>query len=404
MTKKTRNRSALFVFVTIALDAMGIGIIIPIMPDLMQELSGEDIGNAALWGGYLAFSYAIMQFLFGPTIGNLSDRYGRRPVLLISLFMLGVDYVVMALAPNLVILFIGRVLSGIAGATHSTATAYIADVTPKEKRAAAFGLVGAGFGVGFVFGPAIGGVIGEFGTRAPFVAAAALAFLNFAYGYFLIPESLPREKRRKFELHRANPMGALYQMRRVPMVGWFVVAMFLYALSHYVYPAVWSYYTKEKFGWANWEIGVSLAAVGIGFALVQGILIRPFLKRFGEKTTAFLGLGFNILGMTGIALVGSGWMLYALMPLTVLGDIVKPALTGLMSNMIPDDAQGELQGIISSAQSISVILSPIMMTQLFGVFTGTDASIYFPGAPFIAAALIMMLTAIPLRIGLSRGK
>ncbi|MEM6662996.1 MAG: TCR/Tet family MFS transporter [Pseudomonadota bacterium] len=404
MTKKTRNRSALFVFVTIALDAMGIGIIIPIMPDLMQELSGEDIGNAALWGGYLAFSYAIMQFLFGPTIGNLSDRYGRRPVLLISLFMLGVDYVVMALAPNLLILFIGRVLSGIAGATHSTATAYIADVTPKEKRAAAFGLVGAGFGVGFVFGPAIGGVIGEFGTRAPFVAAAALAFLNFAYGYFLIPESLPREKRRKFELHRANPMGALYQMRRVPMVGWFVVAMFLYALSHYVYPAVWSYYTKEKFGWANWEIGVSLAAVGIGFALVQGILIRPFLKRFGEKTTAFLGLGFNILGMTGIALVGSGWMLYALMPLTVLGDIVKPALTGLMSNMIPDDAQGELQGIISSAQSISVILSPIMMTQLFGVFTGTDASIYFPGAPFIAAALIMMLTAIPLRIGLSRGK
>ncbi|MEM1164512.1 MAG: TCR/Tet family MFS transporter, partial [Pseudomonadota bacterium] len=361
-------------------------------------------GNAALWGGYLAFSYAIMQFLFGPTIGNLSDRYGRRPVLLISLFMLGVDYVVMALAPNLLILFIGRVLSGIAGATHSTATAYIADVTPKEKRAAAFGLVGAGFGVGFVFGPAIGGVIGEFGTRAPFVAAAALAFLNFAYGYFLIPESLPREKRRKFELHRANPMGALYQMRRVPMVGWFVVAMFLYALSHYVYPAVWSYYTKEKFGWANWEIGVSLAAVGIGFALVQGILIRPFLKRFGEKTTAFLGLGFNILGMTGIALVGSGWMLYALMPLTVLGDIVKPALTGLMSNMIPDDAQGELQGIISSAQSISVILSPIMMTQLFGVFTGTDASIYFPGAPFIAAALIMMLTAIPLRIGLSRGK
>ncbi|MEM1160922.1 MAG: MFS transporter, partial [Pseudomonadota bacterium] len=267
MTKKTRNRSALFVFVTIALDAMGIGIIIPIMPDLMQELSGEDIGNAALWGGYLAFSYAIMQFLFGPTIGNLSDRYGRRPVLLISLFMLGVDYVVMALAPNLVILFIGRVLSGIAGATHSTATAYIADVTPKEKRAAAFGLVGAGFGVGFVFGPAIGGVIGEFGTRAPFVAAAALAFLNFAYGYFLIPESLPPEKRRNFELHRANPMGALYQMRRVPMVGWFVVAMFLYALSHYVYPAVWSYYTKEKFGWANWEIGVSLAAVGIGFAL-----------------------------------------------------------------------------------------------------------------------------------------
>jgi len=314
----TRRRSALFVFVTVALDAMGIGIIIPVMPDLLQELSGLSVGEAAIWGGYLAFSYALMQFLCAPTIGNLSDRYGRRPILLVSLATLGIDYIVMAVTPSLWVLFIGRIVAGIAGATYSTATAYIADVTPREGRAAAFGLVGAGFGVGFVLGPALGGVMGEFGTRAPFWAAAAVSFANFAYGYFVLPESLDPANRRPFEWRRANPLGAFLNILRYPSVAWFVAVSFLYGLSHFVYPAVWSFYTKEKFGWSNLEIGLSLAAVGIGFAIVQGWLIRHILAWLGEKMTAYLGFALNIVSMAGIALATQGWMIYALMPLTAL--------------------------------------------------------------------------------------
>jgi len=401
---KAPRRSAAFIFVTVALDAMGIGIIIPVMPDLLQELSGLSVGQAALWGGYLSFSYALMQFLCSPAIGSLSDRYGRRPVLLISLAALGVDYIVMALADTLWLLFIGRVVAGIAGATFSTATAYIADVTPREGRAAAFGLVGAGFGVGFILGPALGGLIGEFGTRAPFYAAACIAFANFAYGWFVLPESLPPERRRPFAWRRANPLGAFLQVAKVPMVAWFVFAVFLYSLSHFVYPSVWSYYTTEKFAWEPWQIGVSLATVGVGFAVVQGWAIRHILARFGERMTAVMGFVFNIVGMTGIALATQGWMIYVMMPLTALGDIVKPAVTGLMSNLTPDDAQGELQGVLSSAQSVTTVLSPVFMTQMFGAFTVGEGLPYFPGAPFIAAALIMALAMIPFAIGLARGR
>ena len=314
-----RRHAAMFVFVTVVLDSMGIGIIMPVMPDLLQELSGLSIGEAALWGGYLSFSYAAMQFLFSPLIGNLSDRYGRRPVLLVSLATLGVDYVVMALAPSLWLLFVGRVIAGIAGATYSTATAYIADVTPKEKRAAAFGLVGAGFGVGFILGPAIGGLMGELGTRAPFYAAAAIAFANFVYGWLVLPESLAPENRRPFEWLRANPLGAIRQISNFPMVAWLLGATVLFGLAHMVYPAVWSFYTKAAFNWSNAEIGLSLAVVGICFTIVQGGLIGFILKRLGEVKTALLGFVANILGMMGIALATQDWMVYALMPITALG-------------------------------------------------------------------------------------
>lgn len=393
------KRSALFVFATVCLDAIGIGIIIPVMPDLLQELSGLSIGQAALWGGYLTFCYALMQFMCSPILGALSDRYGRRPVLLISLATLGVDYLVMAMAPSLWLLFLGRVVAGIAGATYSTANAYIADVTPREGRAAAFGLIGAGFGVGFVLGPVIGGFMGEFGTRAPFYAAAALAFVNFAYGWFFLPESLAPEKRRAFTWRRASPFGAARQIARLPMVAWFVGVSFLYGLSHFVYPSVWSFYTKESFDWSPAEIGQSLALVGIGFAVVQIVLIRVFLRWFGEVWTAYLGLALNVLGLTAIALATEGWMIYALLPLIALGDIVKPALTGLMSNRVDDDAQGELQGVIASAQAVTTVISPLMMTQIFGLFT-TPPGTYFPGAPFVAAAMIMVLAAICFRQGL----
>ena len=395
-----RRHAAMFVFVTVVLDSMGIGIIMPVMPDLLQELSGLSIGEAALWGGYLSFSYAAMQFLFSPLIGNLSDRYGRRPVLLVSLATLGVDYVVMALAPSLWLLFVGRVIAGIAGATYSTATAYIADVTPKEKRAAAFGLVGAGFGVGFILGPAIGGLMGELGTRAPFYAAAAIAFANFVYGWLVLPESLAPENRRPFEWLRANPLGAIRQISNFPMVAWLLGATVLFGLAHMVYPAVWSFYTKAAFNWSNAEIGLSLAVVGICFTIVQGGLIGFILKRLGEVKTALLGFVANILGMMGIALATQDWMVYALMPITALGALVTPALTGLMANRIPDDQQGELQGLIASLAAVTAIVSPLFLTQLFGYFTAPGGSVFFPGAPFVAAAMIVVIALIPFNLGL----
>ena len=401
MTKPVR-RSAVFVFVTVALDAAGIGIIMPVMPDLLRELSGLGIGEAALWGGYLSFSYALMQFLFSPAVGSLSDRFGRRPVLLISLAMLCIDYLVMALAPNLFWLFVGRIAAGIAGATYATATAYIADVTPREGRAAAFGLVGAGFGVGFVLGPALGGLMGELGSRVPFYAAAAVAGLNFIYGWLVLPESLSPDRRRAFDLRRANPLGAFRQLAQVPMVALLVGAMFLFSLAHHVYPAIWSFYATAAFDWTKAEIGLSLAAVGVGFAVVQGGLIRLILQRLGEARTVVAGLALNVAGMLGLAFATQGWMAYALMPVTALGAIVTPALTGLMANRVPDDAQGELQGVLSSVQAVCAVISPLVMTQVFGAFTTGDGW-FFPGAPFALAALIMALAFLPFRAGLHKG-
>jgi DHA1 family tetracycline resistance protein-like MFS transporter len=395
-----RRHAALFIFVTVVLDSMGIGIIMPVMPDLLKELSGLSIGQAALWGGYLSFSYAMMQFLFSPTIGNLSDRFGRRPVLLISLATLTVDYIVMALAPSLWILFIGRIIAGLAGATYSTATAYLADVTPKEKRAAAFGLVGAGFGVGFIFGPALGGIMGEYGTRAPFYAAAAVAAANFAYGWFVLPESLSQENRRHFDWKRANPLGAIQQISNFPMVVWFLGASTLYGFAHMVYPAVWSFFAKAAFNWSNAEIGLSLAAVGVFFTVVQGGLIGIILKRLGEVRTALMGFAANIFGMTAIAFATQDWIVWAMMPVTALGALVTPALTGLMANRIPDNQQGELQGLMASLGAIVAILSPLLMTQTFGYFTAHDALFFFPGAPFLAAACLMVLALIPFTYGL----
>lgn len=401
MPQPTRSRPALFVFATVMLDSVGIGLILPVMPELLRELSGLSIGDAAIWGGYLAFSYATMQFLFSPLVGGLSDRYGRRPVLLLSLVMLAVDYVIMATAPALWVLFVGRILAGIGGATYSTATAYIADVTPRAERSAAFGLVGAAFGVGFVLGPAIGGLLAEFGTRAPFWGAAAAALLNCCYGLAFLPESLPPERRRQFDWRRANPLGAVVQLRRVPMVAWFVFAYFLFGLSHNVYPAIWSFFAKARFAWDEAQIGISLALVGVGFAVVQGGMIRPILRHFGEIRTAYFGIVVNVAGMILFAFAWQGWHVYALVPITALGAIVTPALTGLMSNRVPDNAQGELQGVLSSTSALVAIASPILMTQIFGAFTGPDAPVELPGAPFLFAAVIMLLVTLPLMRGLA---
>ena len=396
------RRAVAFVFVTVLINAMGIGIIMPVMPDLIRELTDLPLGAAALWGGYLSFVYALMQFVFGPALGNLSDRLGRRPVLLVSLFTMAVDYVIMGLAPTLWLLFAGRVLAGIAGATHSTANAFIADVSAPDRRAQNFGLMGAAFGAGFIAGPLVGGLAGELGTRAPFFVAAALAMANFVWGALVLPETLEPENRRRFDWRRANPLGAARQIVRMPMVAWFFVTLFLYDLAHFAYPAVWSFYTKEAFAWTNAEIGLSLAIVGVSFAVAQGWLIRIVVPRLGEAGTAFWGFIVSIAGLVLFGIVTEGWMLYAIIPFTGLGALITPAMTAIMSRRVPADAQGELQGALSAVLGVTLIISPVLMTQIFGHFTSATAPVYLPGAPFLGAAVLMALALVPFSMGVRR--
>jgi len=393
------NRAALgFILVTLIINSMGIGLMMPVMPALLTELTELPVSDAARWGGALSVIYALMQFVFGPTLGNLSDRFGRRPVLLVSMFTMAVDYLLMALSWHLAVLFIGRTVSGIAGATFSAASAYIADVSSKEDRAKNFGLVGAGFGVGFVLGPMIGGFLGEFGPRAPFFAAAALSFVNFLFGYFMLPETLKPENRRAFDWKRANPLGALKQISKYPAVRTLLLAVFLFDIAHYVYPAVWSFYAQEVFAWTPADIGLSLAFVGVGFAFVQGYLIRVLEPKLGPGRTLLIALSANLVAFAGLAIAESGWMVYAMVTFAAFGAMATPAFTGLMSVRMPDNEQGELQGLISSAAGLSMVISPFVMTQTFAHFSSPAAPFYFPGAPFALAWLLIlasMLIALP---------
>ncbi len=401
--KPVRDHALLFIFITVTINAMGLGVIMPVMPDLLQDLSdGATVGDAAAWGGWLTASYALMQFVFSPILGNLSDAYGRRPILLVSLFVMGIDYLIMATTPYLGLLFVARMMAGAAAATFSTANAFIADISPPEKRAQNFGITGAAFGIGFVLGPALGGLAGEFGPRMPFIAAAVLTFANFIFGWIALPESLDQKNRRPFSIRRANSVGITFQMLRYPAVAWMLFAVFVYNISHYVYPVIWSYYTKERFDWSPFDIGVSLACVGIGFAIVQGWLIRPILKHLGAAGTVLAGFAIDVIALVCLGFATQGWMIYALMPLTSLSALIAPAMQGLLSNMIPDDAQGELQGAISSLSSASFVFAPLIMTQLFFHFTAPETGIYLPGAPFLAAAAFTLLAILPFRVGLKR--
>lgn len=391
----------IFIIATLMLDSIGIGIIIPVMPNLVQELTGGTISNAALWGGFLATTYAIMQFVCGPTIGNLSDRFGRRPVLLTSVLVMGLDYILLSLAGTIWLLFIGRLIAGITGATFSTAAAYVADISSKEKRAANFGLIGAAFGVGFIIGPAIGGMLGEYGARAPFIAAAIFALANFALGYFILPETLPKSKRRKFEWRRANPLGALLVIRSMPHMTSLVVILFVFTVSHQVYPSVWSYYTIEQFSFTPKMIGISLAGFGFFMAMMQGGIIRVIIPRLGEVRTAQLGLTLNLVVFVAVAFVGEVWMLFALIPFMAFGAVVGPALQGIMSNIASEDAQGELQGIVASVNALAMIVSPIIMTGVFRIYTAPNAPVYLPGAPFLASAVLEVVALVVL-LGFAR--
>jgi len=377
-----------FIIITMMLNSIGIGLILPVMPNLIADLTGGSISSAALWGGILATTYAVMQFFMGPTLGNLSDRYGRRPVLLVSLVAMGLDYILLSLAGTIWWLFAGRVIAGITGATFSTASAYVADISAPEKRAANFGLIGAAFGVGFIVGPAIGGFLGEIGPRAPFVAAAIVSLANATLGYFILPETLAPSKRRAFDWTRANPLGALISIRKIPHLTSLIIIFLLFTISHQVYPSVWSYFTIEKFDFSPKMIGASLATFGFFMALVQGGLIRVIIPKLGEMRTAMWGMALNFVVFIIVAFLGEVWMLFALMPLMTIGAVAGPALQGIMSQLVEDDAQGELQGIFASVTGIALILSPITMTSFFKYFTSTEAPYYLPGAPFLASSVL----------------
>jgi DHA1 family tetracycline resistance protein-like MFS transporter len=325
----------IFILITVMLDAMGIGLIMPVMPDLIQELEAGDLAQAAVWGGILTAIFAVMQFLFGPIVGGLSDRFGRRPVLLIALVVMAFDYVLMAVAGTIWLLVIGRIIGGITAATQSTATAYMADISKPEDKSANFGLIGAAFGVGFVLGPMMGGILAEYGTRAPFWAAAILAGANAIFGYFALPETVTDRIRRPFSLRRANPLGAFKHIGQLPGLGRLMGMSFIYGVAFFVYPSIWAYFGKLQFGWGPGMIGLSLGAFGIGIAIVQGVLIRPILARIGERNAVLLGLGVDVVAFIALGFVTNGWIALALTPLTALGSIAGPALQGIMSRTAP---------------------------------------------------------------------
>ena len=386
-----RHRLALtFILATVTLDAIGIGLIFPVMPDLIREVTGRPLSEAALWGGVLATSFAVMQFLFGPIIGALSDRFGRRPVLLLSLVVMAADYLVMALAGSIWLLLAARLVSGIAAATFSTAGAYIADITPADQRGRRFGLIGAGFGVGFVLGPLIGGLLAAIDPRAPFYAAAALALANLTFGFFVLPETVTAATRRPFSFARANPLGALRAVTRLPGLRRILATFLLLGIAMNVYPSIWAYFGQARFGWDTTMVGVSLAVYGVSFALGQALLVGPLIRRFGEHRAAHYGMWVNVVTLTGLGLVTAPTLALLLTPVTALGGVVTPALQAIASRSTPADAQGELQGVFSSLNAIAMITAPLIMTTTFAQFSAADAPVFAPGAPFLLAALLML--------------
>lgn len=394
--KQSSTLALVFIFIAMFVDSMGLGLIIPVTPQIISELIAPGMAHdlamseAARWGGWLFFVFALMQFLCAPLIGNLSDRFGRRPVLIVSLLALGVDYLITGLAPTIAWLFIGRFLSGIAGAAYTTANAYIADVSPPEKRAANFGLTGAAFSLGFIVGPALGGLLGQYGPRLPFYVAAGLAFANGLFGLFVLKESLAKENRRKFEWWRANPIGALHAMRRFPMIlGLCAVTVFM-RLAHDANPAVFSFYTMLKFHWGPDMVGYSLMAIGAMMAVVYSFLIRLVIPRIGETAAVYFGLTFGAIAFAGYAFSTQGWMIFAWMvPFSLMG-FAMPALNSIMSKKVGPTEQGELQGALACIGGLTSVAAPPLLTQIFGYFTGPSAPIYFPGAAFLTASLCVV--------------
>ncbi|HEX5933375.1 MAG TPA: TCR/Tet family MFS transporter [Pseudorhizobium sp.] len=380
------RRGLFLVFMILFLDIIGIAIIMPVLPAFLQELTGDGVSDAAVDGGWLLLIYSAMQFLFAPLLGNLSDRFGRRPILLLSVLTFAVDNFICAIATGYWMLFVGRVLAGISGGSFATCSAYIADISNDGNRAKNFGLIGIAFGVGFTVGPVIGGLLGEFGPRVPFFGAAALSFVNFVAAWFLLPETLARRHRRRFDWRRANPLGALKQMRNYRGIGPVLTVLFLYWLAHAVYPSVWSFVSAYRYGWSEGEIGLSLGLFGICAAVVMATVLPRIVPALGEWRTALLGLSFAGIGLVGYAFAWHGWMVYAVILLTTIENIADPPLRSIAAAKVPPSAQGELQGAMTSITSITTIIGPLIFTQVFSGFTGNAAPVEFAGAPYLLAA------------------
>jgi DHA1 family tetracycline resistance protein-like MFS transporter len=390
-----KRKAALgFIFATLLIDVMGLGIIIPVIPKLIEHLIHGDVSDASSYAGWLTAAYAGMQFLFAPLIGNLSDKYGRRPVLLFSLLGFSVDYLFSAFAPTIWWLFVGRIVAGITGASFTTGSAYIADISTPENRAANFGMVGVAFGLGFIIGPVIGGILGKYDVHYPFIAAAVLALLNATYGYFILPESLDVAYRRPLDLKRCSPWGSLIQLKKYKSVIGLAISLFLVYFAVQAVQSVWTFYTMDKFHWNEAMIGYSLGAVGLFVAVVQGGLIRLIIPKLGQERSIWIGLLLYAGGLLLFAFATKGWMMFAFLVPYCLGGIAGPALQGYMSNSVPANEQGELQGGLTSLMSVSSIFGPLLMTESFYFFTKPNSFFQFPGAPFVIGSILMLLSAL----------
>jgi DHA1 family tetracycline resistance protein-like MFS transporter len=383
-----------FIFITLLIDVIGFGLIIPVFPKLIEQLIHGNISEASKWGGWLTFAYAIMQFLFAPVLGGLSDKYGRRPVLLLSLLGFGVDYIFLAMAPTIWWLFVGRIIAGITGASFTTASAYIADISTDENRAQNFGMIGAAFGLGFIIGPVVGGVLGQYGARLPFIVAAALALLNALYGYFVLPESLDKQHRRPFSWKRANPLGSLLQLKKYPAIGGLVGSLVLVYIAGHAVQSTWTFINIEKFNWSEAMIGYSLGVVGLLVAVVQGGLIRFINPKLGNEKSAYLGLSLYAVGLLLFAFASETWMMFVFLIPYCLGGVAGPAIQSIISGAVPANEQGELQGALTSLMSVTSIIGPLVMTYLFSYYTRPNASLRFPGAPYLLGAVLMLGSAI----------
>lgn len=387
--------AVIFIFITLFLDIFGIGVIVPVLPELVKQMAGGNEAASSHYVGWLGALYALMQFVFSPMLGSLSDRFGRRPVILISLFGSGFDYLLMAWAPTLSWLFLGRIISGIAGANFSAGSAYIADVTPPENRAAGYGMIGAAFGLGFIAGPAVGGLLGAYGLRVPFLVAAGVTLLNWLYGMFVLPESLAKENRRAFSFSSANPFKSLAALRRWPMVIGLAGSQFLMNLAHNIYPSLWVLYTGHRYGWNSKAVGLSLCVVGLSSAIVQGGLAGKIITKIGERKGVIVGLSLMAVAMTCYGLAPSGWMIYGIIAIGAISGIGGPAEQSLISKAVPADEQGAVQGALNSLGSVAGIVGPLLWTSIYAISIEPKGNFYFPGLAFVCAGGITVLALVP---------
>jgi DHA1 family tetracycline resistance protein-like MFS transporter len=391
--------AVIFIFITLFLDIFGIGLVVPVLPRLVEEMQGGNVEAASHTVGWLGALYALMQFLLSPILGSLSDRFGRRPVILVSLLGSALDYLLLAWAPSLAWLFIGRIISGITAANFSAASAYIADVTPPEKRAAGFGMIGAAFGLGFIAGPAVGGLLGEYGLRLPFLVAAGVTGLNWLYGVFVLPESLTKDNRRAFSWLSLNPFLSLAALTRWPIVSGLAGSQFLMNLAHNIYPSLWVLYTGFRYNWSSQTVGLSLCVVGLTSAIVQGVLAGKIIRKIGERKAVLLGLGLMSITMAGYGLAPEGWMIFVIIMIGAVGGVAGPAEQSLISQAVPADEQGAVQGALNSLASVAGVIGPLLWTSIFAASLGTHGSIKLPGLAFIiAGALTFLALAVAIRV------